>query len=201
MVFTKGTFDWADGDLARRLNKTSFLGHSLDCYGAYISDIAFRFSFVYYSLVKNPDFMMFFPVLAFLLMAPDLRQFSDVQYLKRITRVNSSDSRKNKIVRSSSFEQDPHDIYALAKRTSALTGDKYGRISDSDGKLKKLYFRYTSFLDGRARSIDFLLLVLVIDSFYDNCSLLLLILTILILLRSITIYIAGVYFISKAYKE
>ena len=34
MVFTKGTFDWADGPLARRLNKTSFLGHVLDCYGA-----------------------------------------------------------------------------------------------------------------------------------------------------------------------
>ena len=25
MVFTKGTFDWADGVLARKLNKTSFL--------------------------------------------------------------------------------------------------------------------------------------------------------------------------------
>jgi hypothetical protein len=183
MVFTKGTFDWADGPLARRLNKTSFLGHALDCYGAYISDIAFRVAFVYYSLINNPDFMGMFPVFVFILMAPDLRLFTDVQYLKRITGVNSSSSSTYKIARNSTFEQDLHDTNGV------------------DGKLKKWYFRYTSFLDGRARSIDFLLLVLVIDSLYGYSSLILLILSILILLRSITLYIAGAYFISKVYKE
>ena len=180
MVFTKGTFDWADGPLARSLNKTSFLGHTLDCYGAYISDLTFRLAFVYYVLVRNPYFIFLFPFFAFLLMAPDFRLFSDVQYLKRITGVDSSDT---EVVRNSVFEEDLHDTKGI------------------DGKFKKWYFRYTSFLDGRARSIDFLLLTLVIDSIYNYNSSLLLILSILIILRSVVLYIAGVYFSFHVYSE
>ena len=183
MVFTKGTFDWADGPLARRLNKTSFLGHALDCYGAYICDVSFRLSFIYYVLKNNPEFMGIFPLLAFILMVPDIRLFTDVQYLKNITGVNASIPIKDKNFRNSSFEHTLHDT------------------SDRDGKLKVWYFRYTAFLDGRARSIDFLLLVLLVDGIYDVNSLILLALSFLILIRSFIIYCAGVYFINKVYSE
>jgi hypothetical protein len=183
MVFTKGTFDWADGPLARRLNKTSFLGHALDCYGAYICDISLRVSFIYYVIKNNSELIGFFPLLAFILMAPDIRQFTDVQYLKKITRINSSEVSKGLMSRNSSFELKLHET------------------SGRDGKLKEWYFRYTAFLDGRARSIDFLLLVLIVDSIYGVNSSVLLLLTFLILLRSFFIYCAGVYFINKVYAE
>jgi hypothetical protein len=180
MFFTKGTFDWADGPLARRLNKTSFLGHALDCYGAYINDLAFRVAFVYYALVKNPDFTFLLPFCIFLLLIPDFRLFTDVQYLKRVTGVDSGDT---KITRNSTFEKDLHNVDSI------------------NGGLKKWYFRYTSFLDGRARSIDFLLLTLIIDSVYNYGSMLLLILSVLIILRSIVLYLAGVYFSFNVYSE
>jgi hypothetical protein len=183
MVFTKGTFDWADGPLARRLNRTSFLGHALDCYGAYICDISFRLSFIYYAIKNNPEFMAIFPLLAFILMAPDIRLFTDVQYLKKITGINSSGSTIKKISRNNLFEHKLHDT------------------NGTDGKLKEIYFIYTSFLDGRARSIDFLLLVLLVDFLYGVNSLIMITLSILILLRSFIIYCAGVYFINKVYSE
>lgn len=181
MVFTKGTFDWADGPLARRLNKTSFLGHALDCYGAYICDISFRVTFLYYSVQNNPEYLAIFPLLAFVLMAPDIRLFTDVQYLKKITGVNFNNTKKDTTKRNNLFEKKLHDV------------------DGSGGNLKKWYFRYTAFLDGRARSIDFLLLVLLIDKLYAINSLILIILSILILIRSLIIYLAGVYFIFKVY--
>jgi phosphatidylglycerophosphate synthase len=178
MVFTKGTFDWADGPLARRLNKTSFLGHALDTYGAHVSDAAFRVAFVYYALGYFPELMPLFPVLAFVLLVTDFRLFSDFQYLKIAT-----DTAKKQI-RNNDFE---HDIRSDNRQHSSL---------------KKWYFRYTSFLDSRARSIDSLLFVLLVDFvLHYELSELLLILSIFIVLRAIIMYIAGVYFAFKVYDE
>ena len=72
MVFTKGTFDWADGPLARRLNKTSFLGHALDTYGAHLNDAAFRVAFIYYTLGYFSEIMYLFPILAFILLIQEI---------------------------------------------------------------------------------------------------------------------------------
>jgi phosphatidylglycerophosphate synthase len=178
MVFTKGTFDWADGPLARHLNKTSFLGHSLDTYGAHVNDSAFRVSFVYYTLSHFTELIFLFPILAFILLVTDFRLFSDFQYLKVATDTSKSQIRNNE------FES---DIRSENKQNSAL---------------KKWYFRYISFLDARSRSVDFLLLLLLIDftCSYD-LSTLLLSLSVLIVLRSVVMYIAGVYFTFKVYKE
>jgi len=178
MVFTKGTFDWADGPLARRLNKTSFLGHALDTYGAHVGDAAFRVAFVYYTLGHFPDFMFLFPMLAFLLLVTDFRLFSDFQYLKVATDATKKQTRNN------GFER---DIRNEDKQSSGL---------------KKWYFRYTSFLDSRARSTDSLLLVLFIDfTFAYDLSVLLLAISLLIVLRAIIMYLAGVYFSFKVYDE
>ena len=176
MVFTKGTFDWADGPLARRLNKTSFLGHALDTYGAHVSDAAFRVAFIYYTLGYFPELMYLFPILAFTLLVTDFRLYSDFQYLKVAT-----DTTKKQI-RNNIFDADIRS----------------GNMQKN--KLKKWYFRYTSFLDSRSRSIDSLLLVLLIDSIVSyDLSILLLALSVLIISRAIVMYIAGVYFAFKVY--
>jgi phosphatidylglycerophosphate synthase len=178
MVFTKGTFDWADGPLARRLNKTSFIGHSLDTYGAHVGDAAFRVAFVYYMLGHFPELMFLFPILAFILLVTDFRLFSDFQYLKVAT-----DATKKQI-RNNAFER---DIRSEDKKNN---------------NFKKWYFRYTSLLDSRARSTDFLLLALLVDfTFSYDLSILLLTLSALIILRAIIMYSAGVYFSFKVYDE
>jgi len=67
-------------------------------------------------------------------------------------------------------------------------------------KLKKWYFMYTSFLDSRSRSVDSLLLLLLVDfTFSYDLSILLLALSALIISRAIVMYIAGVYFAFKVY--
>jgi phosphatidylglycerophosphate synthase len=178
MVFTKGTFDWADGPLARRLNKTSFLGHSLDTYGAHVSDAAFRVAFIYYTLGYFSELMYLFPILAFTLLVTDFRLYSDFQYLKVATDTSKKQIRNN--------------IFDADIRSGNM----------QKNKLKKWYFRYTSFLDSRSRSIDSLLLVLLIDSIFSyDLSILLLTLSVLIVSRAIIMYVSGVYFAFNVYRE
>ena len=178
LVFTKGTFDWADGPLARYLNKTSFIGSVFDSYGAYISDVAFRVAFLFYTLSYFPDLMFLFPVLSFVLLVTDFRIFSDYQYVKLL---------------SSNLEKKTREILNVTSVES---------VDSDDNNLKKWYLLYVSFLDDRARSIDLLLLILVADFFlsYDFSTFLLAI-SIFIIIRATIMYVAGVYFVFKVYKE
>jgi phosphatidylglycerophosphate synthase len=180
MVFTKGTFDWADGALARRLNKTSFLGHALDVYGASTCDAAFRVAFVFYTINYYPKYMSLFPVIVFVLLIIKFHLFSDVLYFRNKTKNHLEN---NKIIRNNNFQKD-------------LENSKKFKGID------KLYYRYVSFLDERARSIDFLILILLVDKiFVYDLSLLLLILSILIILREIVMHVAGIYLTFKTYKR
>ena len=63
----------------------------------------------------------------------------------------------------------------------------------------KIYYDFISFLDARARSIDFLLLILFIDRCgYFDLSVFLVLILFLIVFRELIIYLAGIY---KSYKE
>lgn len=178
MVFTKGTFDWADGALARRLNKTSFLGHALDEYGAKICDAAFRVVFVFYTMNYYPEYMLLFPLFAFVLLITKFNTFSDLLYYKNIRDDHTiKDKKKN------NFEE------------NLRQGKKMKKIT-------KLYNIYTSFLDARARSTDFLVLILLIDGVSDiNITFLLLILSALIILRAIVEYVATTYLAFQNYRN
>ena len=73
--------------------------------------------------------------------------------------------------------------------------------SKKDVSVVKWYYRYISFLDARARSIDFLLLLLIIDKvFVYNLSELFLILSMALVLRAVLMYVAGIYSAFKADK-
>jgi phosphatidylglycerophosphate synthase len=178
MIFTKGTFDWADGALARRLNKTSFLGHALDVYGADMCDAAFQMAFIFYTIsYYYPEHMLLFPLFAFVLLITKFNMFSDVLYYKSIRDDHTiKDKKKN------NFEE------------NVRKGKKMKKIT-------KLYNIYTSFLDARARSTDFLVLILLIDGISDvDINFLLLILSALIILRAFVRYIATAYLAFQNYK-
>ena len=178
MIFTKGTFDWADGALARRLNKTSFLGHALDVYGASICDAAFRVVFVFYTMNYYPEYMLLFPLFAFVLLITKFKIFSDVLYYKSI--------------------KDDHAI----KDKKINNFEKNLRQGKKLKKITKLYNIYTSFLDARARSTDFLILILLIDRISDvDITFLLLILSALIILRDIVQYVATAYLAFQNYRN
>lgn len=178
MIFTKGTFDWADGALARRLNKTSFLGHALDVYGANICDAAFKIAFIFYTINYYPEYIILFPLFAFVLLITKFNTFSDLLYYKYIRDDHTiNDKKKN------NFEEDLRQ------------GKKMKKIT-------KLYNIYTSFLDARARSTDFLILILLIDGISDvDITFLLLILSALIILRAIVEYVATTYLAFQNYRN
>ena len=174
MVFTKGTFDWADGALARRLNKTSFLGHALDVYGAHFNDTAFRIAFCYYVIQNHTNYEFIFPILAFILSITKFNLFCDFQYFKD--------------------EQ-------LKKKISYIKTFSKKKFNKKNSKffIFKIYYDFISFLDARARSIDFLLLILFIDRCgYFDLSVFLVLILFLIVFRELIIYLAGIY---KSYKE
>ena len=178
MVFTKGTFDWADGALARRLNKTSFLGHALDEYGANICDAAFRVAFVFYTMNYYPEYILLFPLFAFILLITKFNTFSDLLYYKNFRNDHTLQDRKE-----NNFEEDL-------------------RQGKKMKKIKKLYNIYTSFLDARARSTDFLILILLINRMPDiDTNFLLLVLSSLIILRAIVEYIATTYLAFQNYRN
>lgn len=178
MIFTKGTFDWADGALARRLNKTSFLGHALDVYGANICDAAFKMAFVFYTTNYYPEYIIFFPLFAFVILITKFNTFSDLLYYKNIRDdYKTNDKKKN------NFEEDLRQ------------GKKMKKIT-------KLYNIYTSFLDERARGTDFLILILLIDGISNvDITFLLLILSALIILRAIVEYFATTYLAFQNYRN
>lgn len=178
MIFTKGTFDWADGALARRLNKTSFLGHALDIYGANICDAAFKMAFVFYTMNYYSEYILLFPLFAFILLITKFNTFSDLLYFKYIRDdLTTHDKKKN------NFEKDLRQ----GKKMKIIT---------------KLYNIYTSFLDARARSTDFLVLILLIDGISDvDITFLLLILSALIILRAIVEYVATTYLAFQNYRD
>ena len=178
MIFTKGTFDWADGALARRLNKTSFLGHALDVYGANICDAAFKMAFVFYTMNYYPNYMFLFPLFAFILLITKFNTFSDLLFYKNI--------------------KDDHTTHEKKKNNF----EKNLREGKKMKKITALYNIYTSFLDARARSTDFLILILLINRMSDiNTNFLLLVLSSLIILRAIVEYIATAYLAFQNYRN
>lgn len=177
MVFTKGTFDWSDGSLARRLNKTSFIGHSFDTYSALVNDSVFRVAFVYYTLGYYPDLMFLFPIVAFTLLITKFSLFSDSMYYKNLADKPMKNTRDNK------FDK----IIIDPKQASGLA---------------KCYYRFQSILDPRARSIDFLLLILIIDeTLYFDVSGMLLFLSVIIILRALVSFLASFYYSFQIYKN
>jgi phosphatidylglycerophosphate synthase len=172
LVFTKGTFDWADGPLARYLNKSSFFGHAFDIYGAHLNDAAFRISFVYFTFGYYPELLFLFPIIAFVLLITKLNLFSSFLFFE---------NNKNKI--NNNFNNKINH-------------------TKNDKKIIKWYYRYISFLDSRARSIDFLLLILFFNKmeFYDFSEILL-IFSVLIILREIIMHIASIFQTFKSYKN
>lgn len=174
LFFSKSVFDWGDGVLARMLNKTSFIGHCLDVYGAKVSDVAFRISFVYYALSQNENYWFLFPITVFIVSIVPFNTHSNSLYLVYTFKTNG----KNKISRAKN------------------------KMNKKQPFLVKMHRNYMAFLDSRARSIDSLLLLMLLDILFDyDFAAVFLILSVLILLRGVVGHIVSFYLTFKTYKK
>ena len=69
MVFCKGVFDWADGQIARWNNEESLGGHLLDCYGAKVNAICFSAALGFYSFRETEQIIYLYFLVGFVLSA------------------------------------------------------------------------------------------------------------------------------------
>tara|TARA_Y100000590_G_scaffold470011_1_gene661276 strand:+ start:3865 stop:4686 length:822 start_codon:yes stop_codon:yes gene_type:complete len=136
LIFSKGILDWADGHLARINENTSLTGHVLDIYGARIHSITFSVAlgiYEYYLFGKNELFLFALFIYPFCY-GTLLTKFSYRYIFDSITKESKSEI------------TDSHE--------PSITIDK---------KYKKTYSFFSLFLDDRSRTIDFVLLLILIE--------------------------------------
>jgi hypothetical protein len=149
IFFTKGILDWSDGHLARVTGQTSTTGHVLDSYGALLNDLGFQMGLGFYVAFKT-DIAMFYyliPLIPFFY-ATGLKLFSQRILFEEILMSKFIADRMQKNA----------DV-AISKTTSENIK------ADVLGKYKKYYKYFSSFLDARARSVDFICFLILIEMF------------------------------------
>jgi phosphatidylserine synthase len=138
LIFSKGIFDWADGQLARLNGKTSLTGHVLDIYGAIIHSVTFTIGlgiYQYYYFDFNELFLMALWIYPFCY-GTLLTKFSNQYILDAI----SAKSLKE---------------HVGASKTASSVKASYPVI-----------FNFlNSLLDDRSRTIDLVLLIILIEHF------------------------------------
>ena len=143
LFFTKGILDWSDGHLARITGQTSATGHILDVYGAHIGAIGFQVGVGFFAASHNESHTGYFMVLVMLIpffYASRLTLFADTEILNGI-----------------------------------LRGELKIRQKNGDGEEKKpaistmrmLYKIIGPILDDRARTVDLVCLLVLIEMYFS----------------------------------
>ena len=138
IIFSKGVLDWADGHLARLKAMESLTGHILDVYGAQIYSITFVIGlgvYQYFYFDQNNFFLAALFIYPFCF-GTLLTKFSNQYILESIT--------------SENFEK--HVNYSKPPKS----------IKDQHSGILNFF---TWFLDDRSRTIDFVLLLILIEHY------------------------------------
>lgn len=141
LAFTKTIFDACDGFLARLKNQKSISGHMLDWYGAHVNAIGFQSGMGFY-LANNENEIFFY--LAFLIpffYAIKLKPFAYTTIF-------------NEIVERKDYLDKTHPIKIEDNKNKKLEIKK---------ETKKYYKLFSSILDDRARSVDFIILLFILE--------------------------------------
>lgn len=149
IFFTKGIFDWTDGLLARIKGQTSITGHVLDGHGALLNDLSFQIGLGFYTAFKTDVFLFFFliPIIPFLY-AASLRSYSEKILFTELLKDNflKREMKKIKKAETTSYTETSDNI-------------KKGVL----GRYTSLFNRFNSVLDARARNVDFICLLLLLE--------------------------------------
>tara|TARA_B100001559_G_C16399640_1_gene575132 strand:- start:220 stop:1071 length:852 start_codon:yes stop_codon:yes gene_type:complete len=141
LAFTKTIFDACDGFLARLKNQKSISGHMLDWYGAHVNAIGFQSGMGFY-LANNENEIFFY--LAFLIpffYAIKLKSFAYTTMF-------------NEIVERKDYLDKTHPIKIEDNKNKKL---------EIKNETKKYYKLFSSILDDRARSTDFIILLFILE--------------------------------------
>jgi len=135
-IFSKGILDWTDGHLARLKGMTSLTGHILDVYGARIHSLTFIIAlgiYQYFYLDNNIFFLAALCIYPFCY-GTLLTKFSNQYILDSVTPENLKNSKIDS-----------------------------NQIKTIDLKYPRIYKFLVSFLDDRSRTVDLVLLLIVME--------------------------------------
>lgn len=149
IFFLKGILDWSDGHLARVTGQTSITGYVLDVYGALLNDLGFQIGLGFYVAFKtgNPIFYYMIFLIPFFY-AVNLKSFSQAVLFE-------------KILKRSFINNEIKGVSNVATSNKEYKDVKLG-IS---GRCEKCFKYFSSFLDARARSVDFICLLILVEMF------------------------------------
>ncbi len=148
IFFSKGILDWSDGHLARITNQTSVTGHILDTYGAFLGSLGFQIGLGFYVAQKSEIMLFYYLVpLIPLFYAGKFHSYAlSVLLSKYITPEKIKEyNRKNLQEASANVDEKP-DV-------------------DCSKRYGKIYNLVKNFLDDRARTVDFVCVLLLLEMF------------------------------------
>ena len=143
--FTKGSFDWADGSLAKIQKKTSSLGNLLDNWGALVGHYSFVIGFGIYIYNKESGIIFIFLILLIIFLK--LIDIKNYAYQLFSIEFEIAKDKKN-FLKKINFK------------------NKYNFIKKKRSFLFLIQELFKSFIDDRSRTVDFILFLILLDSFY-----------------------------------
>lgn len=151
IFFTRGVLDWSDGHLARVTRQTSFTGYILDVYGALLNELGFQMGLGFYVAFRtgNLAFVYCIPAIPFFY-AAQLKGFSERVILWEILK---KDVFKDWLPR-----------YADSEISGGIANDVKNKVL---GQYKKVYDFLAGCLDGRARNVDLVCFLILVEVFTD----------------------------------
>ena len=143
IAFSKTIIDACDGYIARLKNQKSISGFVLDGYGAHINAIGFQSGLGFYLANNQNDIFFYLVFLIPFFYAVKLKTFAYSTLLNEIIENKKNLEQKHPI------QEKDNDEKILKKF--------------SNDSLKKFYNIFSSILDDRARSVDFIILLFIFE--------------------------------------
>jgi len=148
IFFTKGILDWADGPLARLTKRTSVIGEVLDPWGALINSLGFQLGLGFYIAIHSGNIIYLYLIAIILaLRVGNIRTFTYQYFAGEL--VDGSRERK------AGLEPKTYENTSQSKQGT-------GRV------LLRLMNFVRDFLDDRARSVDFICLLILIEILFPG---------------------------------
>ena len=168
IFYFKGTFDWTDGLLARIKNKTSSFGHILDAWGSNVGYIFFVSGFSIYCFnITNNSIYIFILVFFLIIKTIDFKIYLYQQSFYEILN-NTQNIDKNFLKRDEIIKEEKNYIYIFLK----------------------------AFMDDRARTTDFVLLLIILNILY-GFNFLIEVAVISYFIKSLIVFIINFYLLYK----
>jgi hypothetical protein len=146
IAFNKGILDWSDGNLARIKYETSLTGHLLDEYGATINSIGFIIGLGFFAMHQSG-----FNFIAYIL---PIVPFLHGEKFMSVGKVIILNNIKNLLEKNT---------YQKSFNSNVRNESKKAQM-----EYPSLLTRLSNILDDRARSVDLILLIILLDVYFSS---------------------------------